>query len=145
MQVVLNTTAMALHPDALQQHASTPIAVYPLLEEDATNPLWVVAIFVTFSLHIMLLVLQKSGKPYVLALQSYLLCHCYCVILHKIVIIEQQDIVSHCVLGSAMYVHTHPYIGKQNAWSTPELQCSDSSATATCVILHVELMQNVPT
>ena len=69
MQVVLNSTAVALHSDTLQQQPLTPIAPHPLLEEDPTIPLWVVAIFITFSLHIMLLVLQKSGKPYVLALQ----------------------------------------------------------------------------
>ncbi|KAL0043867.1 hypothetical protein WJX82_000179 [Trebouxia sp. C0006] len=61
MQVVLSTTAVALHPDALQQHASTPIALHPLLEEDATNPLWLTVLFLSFSLHIMLLVLHKSG------------------------------------------------------------------------------------
>lgn len=145
MQVVLSTTAVALHPDALQQHASTPIALHPLLEEDATNPLWLTVLFLSFSLHIMLLVLHKSGKPYVLALQSPLLCHYCCVISH---IIEQQDIVSRGVLSSAMYMHTHLYISKQNAWSTPELpyfrfqcnghMCHPRWANAKCAYLTPE-------
>jgi len=124
--VVLHTTAVALHPDVLQQNPVmlTPPTMPELLEEDATPSLWVVVLFISFTLHVMLLVVQKPGKPYVLALQSRLLCHCYRVISDKIVIIEQQDIVGHCVLSSAMCVHTHPYIGKQNAWSTPELQCA---------------------
>jgi len=78
MAVVLNTTAVALHPDVLQPHPlmlTLPI-VPELLEQDATSSLWVVVLFVSFTLHITLLVLQ-SGKPYVLALESPLLCHCY--------------------------------------------------------------------
>lgn len=80
MQVVLSTTAVALHPDALQQHAPTSIALHPWLEEDATNPLWIIALSLSFSLHMTLLVLHKSGKPNVPALQLPLLCHCYGVI-----------------------------------------------------------------
>ncbi len=66
--MVLNTIAAALHPDVLQQQLLAPTALHPLLEEDATNPLWVILLFLSFSLHLMLLVLHKSGKPYVLVL-----------------------------------------------------------------------------
>ena len=68
MQVVPHTTAVALHPNVLQQEPLTPITMHHLLEEDATNPLWVVALLFSFSLHITLLVLQKSGRSHASAL-----------------------------------------------------------------------------
>lgn len=82
MAVLLKTTAVALHPDVLQPHPLTlaPPTMPELLEEDATPSLWLVMLFISFTLDLMLLILRKSGKPYVLALQSPLLCHCYCII-----------------------------------------------------------------
>lgn len=75
MQVVLNTTAVALHPDVLQQHPLTAIRMHHSLEEDAHPALWTVALLISFTLHLLLVALQKSGKPYVLCF------HClFCVI-----------------------------------------------------------------
>ena len=76
MHVVFKTTAMPLHPDALQQQLLPTTAMHELQQEEATLALWVVALFISFSLHIALLVLQKSGKLYVLVLSLPLLCHC---------------------------------------------------------------------
>ena len=76
--MVANITAVALHPDVLQQHSLmlTPPAMPELLEEDATPALWIIALSISFSLHVLLVVLQKSGRSHVSALQSPLLCHC---------------------------------------------------------------------
>ncbi|DBA70923.1 TPA: hypothetical protein ACH3X2_011368 [Trebouxia sp. C0005] len=61
MQVVLNTTAVALHPDVLQQHPLTAIRMHHSLEEDAHPALWTVALLISFTLHLLLVALQKSG------------------------------------------------------------------------------------
>ncbi|KAL0024988.1 hypothetical protein WJX77_009108 [Trebouxia sp. C0004] len=60
MQVVLNTTAMALHPERLQPQPLPPKAMHHL-EEDDTPSFWVVALLTSFTVHITLVVIQKSG------------------------------------------------------------------------------------
>ena len=77
MQVVANITAMTLHPDMLQQHALVlaPTTMPELVEEDSAPSLWVIALFISISLHVLLLVLQKTGR-----LQSLRFYRLFCVI-----------------------------------------------------------------
>ena len=78
MQVAPHTTAVALHPDVLQQHPLMliPPTMHELLEGDATPALWVIALSISITLRVLLVVLQKSGRSHVSALQLPLLCHC---------------------------------------------------------------------
>ncbi len=64
MQEVPQTTAVAVHPDVLQPHPLmlAPSTVPDLLKEDATTSLWVIALFISISLHVLLLLFQKSGR-----------------------------------------------------------------------------------
>jgi len=65
---------MALHTDMLQQHPLAPTAMHHLLEQDANPALWIVALFI--SIIITLVVLLKSGKPHVLWLSLPRVCRC---------------------------------------------------------------------